>query len=242
MAADPLMRAPDSTVFTAKTAAVVCEKLAQFIARRIAEKGGPFRLALSGGRTPQLLYQILAGLPIAWTRVEFFWGDERFVPHDDPDSNYRMADENLLSRISVPSTQIYPIPTDTALETAAAQYEDLLKQVYGEGVLRPGRPLFDLNLLGIGQDGHTASLLPGQPVLKERKKWVAAVPHGRSEPRITLTYPALQSSAVTVFLAAGEDKANAVRQARAGNGDMPAGRLRPEGSVFWFFDDAAARG
>jgi 6-phosphogluconolactonase len=84
--------------------------------------------------------------------------------------------------------------------------------------------------------------LPGQPVLKERKKWVAAVPHGRSEPRITLTYPALQSSAVTVFLAAGEDKANAVRQARAGNGAMPAGRLRPEGSVFWFLDDAAARG
>lgn len=236
------MRVPDSTVFVAETAVLVCEKLAQFIARQIAERDGPFRLALSGGKTPQLLYQTLAGLPITWTHVEFFWGDERFVPHDDPDSNYRMADENLLSRISVPSTQIHPIPTGASPEVAAAQYEGLLKQHYGGDVLKPGRPLFDLNLLGIGQDGHTASLLPDQPVLKERKKWVAAVPHGRNEPRITLTYPALQSSAVTVFLAVGRDKANAVHQARAGNEAIPAGRLRPEGSVLWFLDDAAARG
>jgi len=102
-------------------------------------------------------------------------------------------------------------------------------------------PLFDLTLLGLGADGHTASLLPGQPVLEERKRWVAAVPQGRPEVRLTLTYPALESSRLTIFLVAGADKADAVARVRGGDTSLPAGRLKPSGDVVWLLDRAAAR-
>jgi 6-phosphogluconolactonase len=151
-----------------------------------------------------------------------------------------MAQETLLSRVPIPAANIHPIPFEGTSDDAARSYETTLQGIYGATTLDPARPLFDLNLLGIGPDGHTASLIPGEPVLDERERWVAAVDHGRPEPRITLTYPALESSRVIMFLAVGTEKTDAVRRARAGDPAMPAGRLKPHGELLWFLDRAAA--
>jgi 6-phosphogluconolactonase len=203
-----------------------------FIAKEITAST-TFRFVLSGGSTPRSLYTLLGERhDLPWKRVELFLGDERFVPHDHPDSNLRMVHETLLVHGIRPGA-IHPIATEGAADDAAARYDALLRSI-------KGRPMFDLNLLGLGEDGHTASLLPGQPVLEERNKLVAAVPKGRSEERITLTYPALESSRITMFLVSGAAKADMVKRARAGDMSIPAGRLRPQGSVIWFVDRAAA--
>jgi len=177
---------------------------------------------------------------IPWQRLEVFWGDERFVPHDDPASNYRMAKETLLAHAPIPAGNIHPVPVNGIPREAAARYEMLLKRVYDAERLDPARPLFHIMLLGLGADGHTASLIPGQPVLDERERWVGAVAEGRPEARITLTYPAIESSAAIGFLVTGAEKAKAVRLARAGDGSIPAGRIRTSGEVIWFLDRAAA--
>jgi 6-phosphogluconolactonase len=132
------------------------------------------------------------------------------------------------------------MPTDGTPEDAAGAYEDLLRQQYGSSRLLPDQPLFDLQLLGLGDDGHIASLIPGQPVLEDRAHWVAAVPKGRDEPRLTLTYPALESSRLILFLVSGAAKQDALARARAGDAAIPAGRLRPQGDVIWLADSAAA--
>jgi 6-phosphogluconolactonase len=147
-----------------------------------------------------------------------------------------MARETLLTHVN--PRGLFAIPTDDTPDSGAARYEEILRQQYGASVLDPSVPLFDLVLLGLGLDGHTASLLPDQPVLQERRRWVAAVPHGREEPRITLTYPALESSRLILFLVAGADKSDVLRRARAG--ELPAGHLRPVGDVLWLVDKAAA--
>lgn len=213
---------------------------AQFIVERINKTADVFRMALSGGSTPCGLYMRMGKMrALPWERMEFFFGDERFVPHDSPDSNFRMARETLLAHGAQPKA-VHPIPTDGTPDDAATRYERLLQSIYGADVLMAERRLFDLNLLGLGEDGHIASLLPGEPVLQERQAWVKAVPHGRAEPRITLTYPALEASKVTMFLVSGASKADALRRARAGDAAIPAGRLQPRGSVVWFADRAAA--
>src|SRR5262249_23838998 len=136
-----------------------------------------------------------------WRRAHWFLGDERFVPHDHPDSNYRMVREALFSRVPVPAANIHAIRTEQLTpEQAALAYESTLKEFYGTDTLDPGQHLFDVTLLGIGEDGHTASLFPGQPALKERRRWAVAVVGVRSEPRVTLTYPALDGSAHVAFL------------------------------------------
>jgi 6-phosphogluconolactonase len=134
------------------------------------------------------------------------------------------------------------MPVDGTPADAAERYETQLKRVYGADEIDPARPLFEIVFLGLGSDGHTASLLPGQPVLEERKHWVAAVSEGRSEPRITLTYPAIESSNRIAFLVTGADKASAVRATRAGDQNLPAARIRPRGEILWFLDRAAATG
>ena len=145
---------------------------------------GAFRVSLSGGSTPKTLYTLLASDDFRgrfpWTRVSWYWGDERFVPYDHPESNYRMTRESMLSKAPVPPENIHPVPADGAPEEAALNYERTLQAAYGAAVLDRARPLFDITLLGLGTDGHTASLLPNDPVLQERKHWVAAVSHGRS--------------------------------------------------------------
>jgi 6-phosphogluconolactonase len=212
---------------------------AELIADRIRESTGPFRLSLAGGSTPRGCYQRLARLSrLPWDRVEIFQGDERFVSHDNPDSNYRMLRETLLKHVA--PRGIFAMPTDGAPEDAAVAYEDLLRQQYGASRLLPDQPLFDLQLLGLGDDGHIASLIPGQPVLEDRAHWVAAVPKGRDEPRLTLTYPALESSRLVLFLVSGAAKQSAMARARAGDTAMPGGRLRPQGEVIWLADRAAA--
>lgn len=214
-------------------------RAAEVVADRIRQSQGPFRLALSGGSTPQGCYRDLARLhQVPWERVEIYQGDERFVPHDDPKSNYRMIRQCLLHAIG--PRGIFAMPADGAPEDAARRYEELLRQQYGAGILAEGRPLFDLQLLGLGDDGHIASLIPGQPVLEDRAHWVAEVPHGREETRITLTYPALESSRLMLFLVSGARKHDALVRARAGDPSIPAGRLRPQGEVVWLVDRAAA--
>ena len=127
-----------------------------------------------------------------WSRTHWFWGDERFVPHDHPDSNYGMARDAFLSRVPVPDDNIHAVPTEgLSPEQAAAAYEATLKRFYGADTLAPDRPLFDVTLLGIGDNGHTASLFPGQPALQEKRRWVVAVIGAEAEARITLTYPAI---------------------------------------------------
>ena len=187
------------------------------------------------------MYERLATPAIAsrfpWPRVHWFWGDERFVPHDDPASNYRMAREALLSRVPIPGGNIHPIPTEgVSPEQAAEAYEATLKRYHGSDILAPDRPLFDVTLLGIGDNGHTASLFPGQPALRETRRWVVATIGVKSEPRITLTYPALDSSRDVAFLVAGKSKRQIVARVRAGDPAMPAALVRPVGHLHWFTD------
>ena len=221
-------------------------RVAEWVTAMATAAEGRFRVALSGGSTPKALYALLASdrfrSRFPWQRVDWFWGDERFVPYDDPESNYGMAREAMLAKAPVPPENIHPIPTDGDPEEAARRYERTLKQAYGSPTLAPTRPFFDITLMGLGEDGHTASLLPGAQALDERQRWVAAVLHGRPEIRITLTYPLLESSRHVAFLVAGKGKAATLRRVRAGNSRLPAARVHPVGEVIWFVDRAAATG
>ena len=202
------------------------------------------RISLSGGSTPKTLYGLLASTEFRsrfpWQRASWYWGDERFVPHDHPESNYRMTREAMLAKAPVPTENVHPVPVDGTPDDAARRYERTLQNSYGAAVLDPARPLFEVTLLGLGADGHTASLLPGESVLEERKRWVVAVSHGRPEVRITMTYPPIESSRYVGFLVTGREKAAILRTIRAGITDVPAARLRPVGGLFWFVDKAAA--
>ena len=224
--------------------ATLAHHVAEWITALALAAPGSFRISLSGGSTPEMLYKLLASdafrARFPWPRVSWFWGDERFVPYDHPDSNYRMTREAMLAHAPVPPANIHPVPADGTPEQAALRYEDTLKAAYGAAVLDPARPLFDVTLLGLGPDGHTASLLPGEPVLDERARWVAAVSHGRPEVRITMTYPAIESSRYVAFLVTGKAKADIFKTIRAGDSQVPAGRVRPVGELIWFADQAAA--
>ncbi|HEY7302285.1 MAG TPA: 6-phosphogluconolactonase [Xanthobacteraceae bacterium] len=208
---------------------------------------GEFAICLSGGSTPRLLYERLADPSVAsrfpWQRVHWFWGDERFVPKNDPRSNYRMVYEALLAKAPIDAARVHAIPTENiSPEQSAADYENVLKRFYGGENLDSRRPIFDVNLLGIGENGHTASLFPGDPALDEERRWAVAVRDEAAETRITLTYPALNSSRDAAFLATGESKRQVVARARAGDRRIPAGRIRPVGRLHWFTDRSAAEG
>ena len=204
-----------------------------------------FVVCLSGGSTPRRLYECLADPPLVsrfpWNRTHWFWGDERFVPHDHPDSNYRMARDAFLSRVPVPDDNIHAVPTEAlSPELAAPAYERTLKRFYGADTLTPDRPLFDVTLLGIGEDGHTASLFPGQPSLQETRRWAVAVIGAKAEARITLTYPVLDSSRDVAFVVTGQEKRQVIARAQAGDRMLPAAVVRPVGRLHWFTDRTAA--
>jgi 6-phosphogluconolactonase len=202
---------------------------------------GRFVVALSGGSTPRPTYHLLGNetaLPtVDWSRVEVLWGDERCVPPDHPDSNYRMAREALLDRVRVPTGQVHRIKGERPPQEAAAAYRKELRTVLGE----KGR--FDLILLGLGADGHTASLFPGTTAVEERARSVVPVYVERLEAwRVTLTLPILNSARHVIFLVSGAGKADVLARVRQGE-RLPAGMVEPaEGTLTWLADrDAAAR-
>jgi len=218
---------------------------AGWMAGVLRSRPGPTAVALSGGSTPKLLYQALAAAPfvdrVPWDRVHWFWGDERFVPQSDERSNYRMTMQAMLDRAIVPPGNVHPIPTEgVTADEAAARYQALLRAFYSVPALDPARPLFDIVLLGLGTNGHTASLFPGTSVLAERTAWAAAVTPEGEPTRITLTYPALESCRHAAFLVAGADKRDVLAQVRTGAADLPAAHYRPTGELHWFTDQAAA--
>jgi 6-phosphogluconolactonase len=228
----------------AADADAVATRLADFLLKAARAKAGRFAVALSGGSTPRRLYAQLAKPPyldaFPWPHVHWFWGDERFVPHDDPASNFRMVHEAMLAHAPAPAENIHPVPTEgTDANAAAALYAQELQRFYGAARLDPARPLFDINLLGLGGDGHTASLFPGTAALDERELWVLAVAGAQPQTRITLTYPALESSREVIFMVTGADKRDMLARLRRGDAQIPAGRVRPTGNL-WLFADAAA--
>jgi 6-phosphogluconolactonase len=224
--------------------AALARRVADWMTAAARTAKDTFRVSLSGGSTPKTLYELLASdefrSRFPWQLVSWYWGDERFVPYDDPESNYRMTRAAMLAKAPVPRQNIHPVPTDGTPQEAARRYEQTLQQAYGATVLDPARPLFDVTLLGLGPDGHTASLLPEDPVLEERERWVAVVSHGRPEIRITMTYPVIESSRRVAFLVTGREKAAVLKAIRAGGSQLPAARVRPLGELIWFIDRAAA--
>jgi 6-phosphogluconolactonase len=218
--------------------------------RRAAGANRPFRIALAGGRTPRGVYERLAATDgagdgaVDWSRTHVFWGDERAVPPDDPDSNYRMAREALLTHVPVPVRQVHRIQGDRPDPgDAAAAYEREIRDAFH---LAPGEwPRFDLVLLGLGEDGHVASLFPGSDAVEERRHLVVAPFVERlGVRRISLTFPVINHAACVLFLVSGAAKAGILRaviQGDDGPGRYPAQRVQPDsGSVVWLVDRAAA--
>lgn len=220
--------------------------VARWLTGRIARKSGRFTLALCGGRTPLSLYRLL-GSPawaeaLDWSRVHVFWGDERLVPRDDPASNAGNARAAWLDRVRIPSANLHMMPTEPDPGTAALRYEHTLRTFYGKDTLEPGRPLFDVVLLGVGADGHTASVFPGDPHAANDGAWVRGVVRAEPPARLTLTLPVLRSARAVAFLVAGDDKAPVMRQLAAGETSLPAAQVQGEEETVWFLDKAAAQG
>jgi 6-phosphogluconolactonase len=219
-------------------------EVARLAESAVAERGR-FTWALSGGSTPRPVYESLAGDPyrerLPWSAIHTFWGDERHVPPDHPESNYRMAREAMIDRVPVPAGNVHRVAAEDAdARRAAAAYESELRSFFG---LAPGEwPAFDLMLLGIGPDGHTASLFPGSPALRERDHLVVAPwVEAQRTFRITLTPPVLNHARLSLFLVSGEDKADALRAVIEGEREpdrYPAQVV--EGNVLWMVDRAAA--
>ena len=226
-------------------AEAVATGAANFLTEQALAKQGPFVIALSGGSTPKRLYEILASAAYAsrfpWDRVQLFFGDERFVPPNDSSSNYHMANLALLSKVPVPSANVHRMPTDGDPADAAKRYERELTIQYGAEALQPGRPLFDVVLLGLGENGHTASLFPRTEILQETRAWVGScVPDDAPHTRLTLTYPAIASSRFVLFLVAGAGKADVVKAVRGGDTTLPSTHITTDGELIWMLDEAAA--
>jgi 6-phosphogluconolactonase len=208
-----------------------------------------YTIALSGGSTPQRLYSLLANEAalrdkMPWERIHFFWGDERCVPPDHPQSNYRMADQTMLSKVPIPSKNIHRIHAENAdAEKAAADYETEIRRFFG--IQGKHIPVFDFVLLGMGADGHTASLFPATSALAETESLVVANRVAKFQStRLTLTLPLINHATRILFLVCGEDKAGtlkAVLEGRRQADRYPAQRIQPSrGELLWFLDQSAA--
>jgi len=218
-----------------------------FVARsnEAVVQNGSFSVALSGGSTPKLLFELLADPNgpfrdrIPWSSIQFFWSDERHVPPDHPDSNYRMANEALLSRVPVPQNNIHRVLAENPnAAAAAAEYEQTLINKTGQSL-----PELDLILLGLGADGHTASIFPGSDVLHETKRLVAAPWVEKLQTyRITMALTLLNNGASVVFLVSGSEKARIVKEVLEGPEKYPAQAIKPtHGELLWMLDEDAAR-
>lgn len=222
------------------------------LANRCINEGGLFSVALAGGSTPKAVYARLAGEELDWGSVHIFWGDERCVPPDHPDSNYLMARKALLDHIPIPPENVYRMRGEIPPEQAAAEYEQELRDFFaGSNGHQPSafsyQPTFDLILLGMGEDGHTASLFPGTSVLEEKERWVVAVPHETPPPplvsRLSLTLPAINAAAQVTFIVAGGGKAAILKQALSppSRPILPTQMIQPaHGDLLWLVDQAAA--
>jgi 6-phosphogluconolactonase len=216
-------------------------------ATQAVEQRKRFAVALSGGSTPRSLYGLLAAnaaSSLPWDRMFFFFGDERHVPPDDPESNYRMANESLLSKVPVPTANVFRVPTENPDASAAAEaYEQTLRQFFA---VKPGEfPRFDLILLGMGPDGHTASLFPETTALQEKSRLVVAnCVEKLKTSRITFTLPLLNAARRVTFLVSGTQKAPALHEVLEGNAPgekYPSKLVSPkDGKVIWLVDRAAA--
>src|SRR6186713_968069 len=232
-------------VITVADPAALAATAAEHVVARIGANNGSAAICLTGGSSPKQLYQLLATEAyrsrIPWQRVHWFIGDERFVPADDPLNNMSMARTAFLDRCA-PAENIHPIPTATAdPDRSAALYEQELQSFYGADTLDDARPLFDLVLMGIGPDGHTASLFPGDPALDETARWVVGVPRANVAPfvpRVTLTLPTLASCREMLFEVAGTEKRAIMTRLFAAE-NLPANRARSTGETVWLMDLAA---
>lgn len=243
------MAAEQREIVVVPDGSTLADVAAQRIAFVLGGAGPNTAVCLTGGSTPKPVYRRLATQPylgeLPWNRIHWFWGDDRFVPMADERSNAGMARSAFLDHIPGSGTTMHPIPTSTAdHHQAARQYEQELRRFYGRDHLDPARPLFDIVLMGLGPDGHTASLFPGDSALEENERWAVGVDKAGLPPfvpRITMTFPVLASTRHMVFLISGEDKRDVAARVLAGE-DLPAARAqtRTKGSVTWLIDQAAA--
>ena len=236
---------------------IICQNLSE-LNRKAAEefvalfdaanaRCGRFTVALSGGSTPTALYALLATTEyrnrLDWSRVHLFWSDERCVPPDHPESNFRMVQESLLSKVEIPRENIHRMAGEKNPQAAAADYENELRRFFN--LAQDGLPRFDLIYLGLGEDGHTASLFPGSAALSESQRWVAtAYVEKLNAHRLTLTLPVINAAAQITFLVSGASKRAVVKQvlgAGAGSSNFPAAKVSPaDGKLTWLITEDAA--
>ena len=225
----------------------ISETAAKRLISRLKSAKDRAAVCLTGGSSPEGLYRLLAEDPwckeVPWHRVHWFMGDDRFVPETDPLSNMGMARRLFLDEAGAPRGNVHAIPADANYPEGAANiYQDTLRNFYGAEQLDPARPLFDLVLMGVGPDGHTASLFPQSRALDEKSRWVVGVAKAGMEPlvpRVTLTFPALASTHEMLFMADGAGKREILHRVFSGE-DLPAARAYAEGDLVWLLDRAAA--
>ena len=226
---------PDKQHLIARSLALVVQKIQAAIEQRSL-----CTIALAGGSTPKPLYEALREQSLPWEKIHVFWGDERYVSPDHPDSNQKMAREAWLDRVNIPSTNIHPMPTGAgkpAVDTDTHETE--LRTFFG--VASPEFPVFDIILLGMGDDGHTASLFPHTEALGVRDRLVT-VGNKSGQPRLTFTVPLINNARCVMFLVAGENKQSALKEifaTSANENNYPARLIEPQGEIWWLLDEAA---
>jgi 6-phosphogluconolactonase len=239
------MTAPNRHIVVVEDAVALAEAAADRLIERIEANPGRIAICMTGGSSPKRLYELLATEPyrseIPWDRVHWFIGDDRFVSSSDPLNNMTMARTAFLDACA-PLANVHPIKTDAANpDDAAALYARELQSFYGADKLDKAKPLFDLVLLGVGPDGHVASLFPSYPAIEVTDRWVVGVPEAHVKPfvpRVSLTLPALASCREMLFLMSGEDKRAILTRVLKGE-DLPANRARSDGETVWLCDKAA---
>ncbi|MBD2326305.1 6-phosphogluconolactonase [Alkalinema sp. FACHB-956] len=234
---------PDVAGVVTRSRALIVERLQTAIAER-----GIATIALSGGSTPQPLYEQLATENLPWEKIHLFWGDERYVPYDHPDSNYRMVKRAWIDRVGLPSENIHPMPTQFADPASAAiQHEADLRiffTTYFADSPPTEWPALDVILLGMGDDAHTASLFPGTAALQVRDRWIT-VGEKSGQPRLTFTIPLINAARSVIFMLAGANKQAALQHVFALEADdflYPSRFIQPQGELWWIMDQAAAQG
>ena len=231
---------PDAVHLASRCAEIFCD-----ISRESAEEKGYFAVAVSGGSTPRAMYRLISEDPFAskipWQDTHLFWVDERLVPFEDPESNFGTAKKDYIEKVSIPPEHLHPMPVSSSPEEGAELYQEELERFF-QG-LGTDNPAFDLILLGVGKDGHVASLFPDQGGLNEKKRWVIAVKGGNPYvSRLTMTYPILNHARHIVFHVSGKDKSEILRSIfQDRQSGLPAQRIKPvNGKLIWLIDRDAA--